>query len=296
MKTIFHRLALSLFLLIPALAQAQDVGKIAAHPALWIVHGKTGTAYLFGSLHLLPANVTWHTPAIDAALAASDVFVFEAPTDAGGIAAVQKYVAEHGVLPAGTTLPGLLPPAARADYEAALDQTQIPHAMVDNKQPWFASILLEVSLMMRQHYSPDSGVDRQVITFANAQGKPLRYFETVDQQMALMDPPDRALALKEFAIDLKSFRSEPVTLGALVDAWAQADSRQIDRLMNSDLAKVPGAKKALLDDRNKAWVAKIDAMLDEPHTYFITVGAAHLVGPQGVPALLRAKGYKIEGP
>jgi uncharacterized protein YbaP (TraB family) len=37
-------------------------------------------------------------------------------------------------------------------------------------------------------------------------------------------------------------------------------------------------------------------MLAEPHTYFITVGAGHLLGPKGVPALLRAKGYRVEGP
>ena len=124
----------------------------------------------------------------------------------------------------------------------------------------------------------------------------LRYFETVEQQMALVDPPDRRLALKEFAVDLHSLRGEATTLGALVDAWSDGNVKEIDRLMNRDLAKDPGVKKALLDDRNKAWVAKIDAMLAEPHTYFITVGAGHLAGPQGVPALLRKEGDVVEGP
>jgi uncharacterized protein YbaP (TraB family) len=43
-------------------------------------------------------------------------------------------------------------------------------------------------------------------------------------------------------------------------------------------------------------VGKISAMLNENHTYFITVGAGHLAGPKGVPAMLRAKGFKVEGP
>jgi uncharacterized protein YbaP (TraB family) len=56
------------------------------------------------------------------------------------------------------------------------------------------------------------------------------------------------------------------------------------------------AKKALLDDRNRLWIPKIENMLTEKHTFLITVGAAHLVGPNGVPNLLRAAGYTVEGP
>src|ERR1700721_4747119 len=55
------------------------LAKIKAHPALWIVHSRTATAYLFGSIHLLPSNLDWHSRSIDAALAASRVFAFEAP-------------------------------------------------------------------------------------------------------------------------------------------------------------------------------------------------------------------------
>ena len=52
----------------------------------------------------------------------------------------------------------------------------------------------------------------------------------------------------------------------------------------------------LLDDRNQRWVPQIEAMLKEKHIFFITVGAGHLTGPKGVPALLRKAGYKVTGP
>ncbi len=289
------RLAL-VFLLLPALAFAQDVGKIAAHPAMWTVHGKAGTVYLFGSIHLLPPNIAWHSKDIDAALGAADTFVFEAPTDADGMAEAKAYIDAHGNLPAGESLRADLPPDAQADYDAALAKAHIAPASLDNRRPWLASLVIQLTVMSQENYAPDSGVDHAVIAFANAQHKPLRYFETVDQQFALMDPPDNALALKEFAIDLKSMREDPTTIGALVDAWAAGDEDALGRLMNSDLAKDPGAKKIMLDDRNKAWVTKIDAMLDEPHIFFITVGAAHLAGPDGVPALLRKQGYQVDGP
>ena len=73
----------------PGPAQVQ-IAKIAAHPALWTVHSKSATVYLFGSIHLLPDNVSWHTPEIDRAMAASSTFVFEAPLDEQGKAEVAE--------------------------------------------------------------------------------------------------------------------------------------------------------------------------------------------------------------
>jgi hypothetical protein len=52
----------------------------------------------------------------------------------------------------------------------------------------------------------------------------------------------------------------------------------------------------MLDDRNSAWVPQIEKMVGEKRTFFITVGAAHLVGLMGVPAQLRAAGYRVDGP
>ena len=72
--------------------------------------------------------------------------------------------------------------------------------------------------------------------------------------------------------------------------------KSVGRLMNKELDSVPGAKKLLIDDRNAAWAKQLDATLQAHATYFITVGAGHLVGPKGVPALLRAQGYRVEGP
>ena len=68
------------------------------------------------------------------------------------------------------------------------------------------------------------------------------------------------------------------------------------RLSNAELADQPDVKKALLTDRNQRWALQIQTMLREKRVFFITVGAGHLAGPDGVPALLRAAGYKVEGP
>src|SRR5947207_13727623 len=89
------------------------IARIKAHPALWTVHSPKATAYLFGSVHLLPSNIDWHSPAIDDALKASDVFVFEAPLGAEGQAQTEAFVRANGMLPPDKALPSLLDARAR---------------------------------------------------------------------------------------------------------------------------------------------------------------------------------------
>jgi hypothetical protein len=69
---------------------------------------------------------------------------------------------------------------------------------------------------------------------------------------------------------------------------------EVARLMNAGLKTTPGAMKLLIDDRNARWVTRLSAMLAQHRTYFVTVGAGHIAGPRGLPALLAARGYRVE--
>jgi uncharacterized protein len=286
-------------LLLDAPADAEDIpviSKIAAHPAIWVVHGRDVTAYFLGSVHVLPPNVTWHTPELDAAIASSDIFVFEAPIDDSGQAAGQEFIRQHGMLAPDTALPSLLDAKTLKDYRAALALTHVPAETLDHLRPWLAGVVLELALARMENYSPDSGVDRQVFAIAKSNGRSVRYFETVDQQLSMLTPQNQKLELAEFDAGLKELQTESGELGPLVDAWSRGDAAEVGRLVNTDLEGDREAKKVLLDDRNDAWVKQLRRMLAEPHTYFITVGAGHLVGPHGVPALLRKAGYRVDGP
>jgi len=285
----------SLVFSISASAQVQ-FATIAARPALWTVHSTGATVYLFGSVHLLPANVRWHTPEIDRAMAASSTFVFEAPLDEAGKAAVADFVRRNGMLPQGTTLRSLLPKKTLGDYERALAVTNLTPALLDGERPWLASIVIDVSYLQQMRYVVADGVDQQVYAYAVAHDKSVRNFETPEQQLSLFMPKSRALEIAEFDTDLKEFQSEQASIGAMVDAWGDGDAKTVGRIVNKELDSVPGVRKILLDDRNKAWIRTLDRMLTGHGTYFVTVGTGHLVGAKGVPALLRAQRYRVDGP
>jgi uncharacterized protein YbaP (TraB family) len=278
-----------------AAAEAPPViATIKAHPALWTVHSAKGTAYLFGSVHLLPPNIDWHSPDVDAALKASDVFVFEAPMGAEGQAQTEAFVRANGMLPANEALPSLLDARARKDYREALAAAHADPATLVHMRPWLAAIVMETSALQASRYSRAGGVDLQLWDYANAQHRKIDTFETIAEQLALLMPKDEKLEKEEFQAELKEVKTSSGDIGALVDAWCDGRIAEVARLMNKGLSTTPGAMKLLIDDRNVRWAKRLDAMLAEPHTYFVTVGAGHLGGPQGLPALLKARGYKIE--
>jgi len=265
-------------------------------PALWKVHGNVGTAYLFGSIHVLPPETRWRTRAIDAAIRSSNIFAFEIPNDAKTQARIQRLVAEKGQLPAGTTLPSILTPEARADFEADLAREHVPRAAIDGKRPWLADLVLVVQQMALENASLAHGVDTVLMEEAALQHRDTRYLETLDTQIALLVPTDPKLELDEFEADLREFRNQSDEFDALIAAWSNGDLAAIDHLINGEFAAHPEARRALLDDRNHAWATKIEGWLGEHRTFFITVGAGHLVGKNSLGELLRKDGLQVEGP
>ncbi len=279
-----------------ATQQPVVMGKIAAQPAFWTVRSPTATAYLLGSVHILPPNIDWHTPAIDAALNAADTFVFEAPLGDDGKQEAQDFVRAHGLLPLDTALPSLLDESQRQDYQNAIAHSSLPPETLAHVRPWLAAMMLEGSIMHQMHYSSDSGVDRQLFSYAREHNRQIQSFETITQQMQLLMPADPKLEIEEFDVSLRELNKDRREIGALVDAWTHGDLPGLEKLLNGDLDRAPTTRKLLLDDRNARWIPQIAAMLATHHTYFITVGTGHLLGPHGVPALLAARGYRVEGP
>jgi hypothetical protein len=277
---------------------------ITAHPALWTIYGPKGKAYMLGSIHVLPPNVQWKTPEILKAIAAADTFVFEIPLDhqdrdTHKIQEVQKKVMDqNGMLPPGQSLRGMLPEAMKADYDKALDELSISPSYVDRLQPWLAALIFENAQFFRSDFEAMLGVDRQVYQMASAAKKSTRGFESLEDQLALITPEEQQAGIAELSEQIGSAlkRDGVKKVDAMVAAWARGDTAALNRMSADAFDKDPTLKKGILDNRNRRWVGELKTMLAEPHVYFVTVGAAHLAGPGGVPALMRAAGYRVEGP
>ena len=275
----------------PSVVYAQ----MPAHPALWTVHGAKGTAYLFGSVHVLPSQVDWHRKEIDTAFAKADVLVFEIAMGDDFRDKVQTLIQQRGMLPEGQHLHDLLSAEEAKALDTEVAKLSLRPDQIDKMRPWLASLAIETASIAKQNYSAAAGVD---VTMQEKAGtRAVIGLETLEQQIALIAPQDPKAELESFEVGLKTqSKPESEEMGPLLDAWMHGRPDQIAALTKKDMSPYPDAEKLLLDDRNDAWVKKIETLLQEPKTYFITVGAAHLAGPHGVPTLLRAQGFKVEGP
>jgi uncharacterized protein len=295
-------IVLGLLCATPAYTQAQPApAKFQAFPSLWHVKGDPakgdlGEVYLLGAVHVLPPNLNWRSPVIGRAISRSDVFVFEVPQDETALTQLSALIQTQGFLPAGQTLRAQLHPAALSDYDAAVAASGLSPDTMEHERPWLAGLQLMFAQIAKLKFSAGDGVDSILMAQAAKTDKQMRYLETIAEQFALLAPDDRALELQEFEAGLKDLRDVGAELEPMVHAWSTGNQVELDKLINGDLDEFPEARKQLLDDRNKRWAPKIETMLKEKHVFFITVGAGHLTGPVGVPALLRKAGYKVEGP
>ncbi|HWM60884.1 MAG TPA: TraB/GumN family protein [Rhizomicrobium sp.] len=296
-------LLFTVFLSAPAAAQisvqpaiAPGIGSVRAYPSLWHIKGEQGEVYLLGAVHVLPPEVRWRTQAISRVLSRSDVFVFEVPEDAAAMAELHTLIQAQGFLPPDQSLRAQLHPAALPDYDAAVTASGLPPPTLERERPWLAGIQLMFAQMAKLKYAAGNGVDSILMADAVRDHRQTRYFETIADQFTLLAPDDKNLEVQEFEAGLKDLRDLSAGIQPMIHAWSVGDQAKLDQLINGDLDEFPQARKLLLDDRNARWVPKIEAMLKEKHVFFITVGAGHLTGAKGVPALLRKAGYAVEGP
>jgi uncharacterized protein YbaP (TraB family) len=84
----------------------------------------------------------------------------------------------------------------------------------------------------------------------------------------------------------------------MVSAWQSSDLARLERVLKDEESKLSPAKSRefhdkFLGSRNALMAKKIEQMLRERKTVFVAVGAGHVLGSDGLLALLRAKGYRV---
>lgn len=270
----------------------------AGEPAVWTLADEDTTIHFIGTVHFLRPDLDWRSEAVDQAIAEAGTLVFEADVmSPAGARAFTEFTGEHAYFNDGQQLTSLLDEAERQELQEALDYLNLPLGAIQTFRPWYAAVNLSILQMQKDGFDPQSGVEQVLEREARAAGKSFAYLETVDEQLGrLARLPDEVQV--EFLISsAESLEEGAGFLDVLVDEWKDGDVNGLAALMsNRDMMGPDAVYDALLKDRNMAWVPKIEAMLDQPGTVLIAVGAGHLAGEDSVIKMLRDDGYKVEGP
>jgi uncharacterized protein YbaP (TraB family) len=281
-------------------ATAFIAASIFAHSAaatrdfIWKISGKQNVVYLVGSVHMLSKDFYPLGPAFDNAFKESDLLVEELDLGEATSGDAGFALLSHAMLPEDQSLEGVLSPATYDQVSRHLADLGVPIEPLKRLKPWMLAVTFEELEWQKAGYDPDLGLDKHFYDLAQAEGKAVQGFETAEFQLSLfdgmpMDQQDRMLA-----DTLKDLDTEINNVNRMADAWKAGDALAVERIVLPDLQQDPAMYKRLLVDRNRNWLPKIDALLARRGHAFVVVGAAHLLGPDGLLALLKAKGYAVD--
>jgi uncharacterized protein YbaP (TraB family) len=284
------------FLKILAAIAALCVATLPAHaadkpsPAMWKLESGGSTLYFLGSMHALPQGLEWKTPVIERALGEADVFYFETAVSSGSLRTTQTVLAKESFLPEGQTLTGMMSAKGAQTLKGLVSELRLDFDQINRLRPWSAGMYLGSVATASRKFS--YGVDTQVAQFSLSRQKPRRYFETARQQVEMLASLDKG-PISGFEEALADIRRAPEMLDRLVIAWKTGNTAEIERFALDGLAKSNQTRRIMLDERNQNWVGQIPTLIRQKRTFFVTVGAAHLIGKGSVIALLCAQDLPV---
>lgn len=253
-------------------------------PALWSVTGPHGElGWLFGTIHALPDGAKWTTAPLNDALKQAGVLVVEV-ANLGDLTTGQQAFAAVSSTPGLPPLLSRLPPDQRPALAAALKRTGLDEGNFASTESWAAALIISNA---QDAGEGENGVDQALLK----RGLPVIGLEGFAEQFAIFDHlPQRDQA---DLLYYSSVESAPDEDGQMTAAWVKGDLQTLSREANEGMLADPELRQALLVNRNRAWLARIVPLLQQKRRPFVAVGAAHMLGDVGLPAMLAAQGYTV---
>ncbi len=278
----------AVLVLILAIGACKPQPREVVTPALWEVTGERGErAWLFGTIHALPAPVDWRSAQVEAALTGSDRLVLEIAS-IDDQQALSRIYAQLAASPAQPALEARVPPSMKPVLLALLRKLKLDPDQYRETETWAAA--LTIANAAQGEADADFGIDREILKAAKA--KPVSELEGAAAQLGLFD------ALPE--ADQRDLLAAIVTEAAqdsgddrLGTAWRKGDMTVLEAETRSGMLADPQLHQVLLVDRNNAWANRLSVMLKQGARPLVAVGALHLAGPDGLPSQLAARGYKV---
>jgi uncharacterized protein YbaP (TraB family) len=277
-----------------AIGAASPAAQSPGRSFLWMVSPAAAPpSYLLGSIHVLTPEYYPLNPRIEAAFTAAKVLIEEADIDELMNPKTVMSLIGKAVL-TDRTLDQVIAADLYAQVMERADKAGLPRMVVQRMKPWLAALSLTQPALQAAGFKAEHGVDKYFFDRAKKAGMTFRALETVAFQFEMLDqlsPAQQELLLRSTIEDLDN---QIGNVKIIADGWAKGDTAVVEKLLLSSMTDSPDLYQRMLVQRNASWVAAIDECAKQQTTCFVVVGAAHLVGPDSLVAMLQKKGYKVE--
>lgn len=295
MKTFVRVVAAVIAISVASCAQApaQEEGGIT--PSLYAVRDRDSTIYLYGTVHVRPRGSDWANARVRAAIDESDEVWTELLMNPETDQQTQLLAMRLGAAEPGRPLSSWLTPEENTALNAVTTRLGMPQGALEPLKPWMASLTLTMIPLMQAGYDPASGVDRSLDVYADAVGKNMRALETAEQQLSFfanLSPEVQREMLRE---SIEESENVATMIGEMSSAWERGDDAALERAVITDSrTEYPELYQLLFVDRNNAWMTVLTQEMEGSGVDFVAVGAGHIIGPDGLVAQFRARGYRVE--
>jgi len=253
-----------------------------------------GSAHLLGSMHVARQALALD-PAIEAALAEADAIAFEVAPAELAPKAMLELVVSLGQLPAGQSLAQLVSADTMRRLEKRVASSKVPLAIWAQWEPWLVTMMLANDQLAAAGFSAEAGVEPQLGARAAHAQKPTRGLETAREQIERFDTLPLAtqeLLLRDALAGKKWWRSNDT----LESAWQRGDLESLARQIFASPRGEGAAAffEAIYFARNRDFAEDVARLIDAGGRWFVALGTGHMVGDEGIPQLLAARGYRVE--
>ena len=291
------RLLLAVFLAI--VAGAQLAAQAPVQPGklfLWEAVGEEGRAYLLGSIHLAREDLYPLDEVIETAFAESETLVVEVDLNQLDEGALQLQALGAGIYGDGRSLESQLSSDTLGKLQSFLKERGLPFGPFSIMKPWLAAISVTAMETLRLGYKPEFGIDKHFLDQAERDGKPVSALETADFQIRLLAEFPEELQALFLTQTLDDVSRIPDVVDGLITAWKRGDAEMIENVLleAADDARMKPLYDKIFYRRNVDMASKIADLLDSGGSWFVVVGAGHLVGDDGIIRRLADRQFDIK--
>jgi uncharacterized protein YbaP (TraB family) len=258
--------------------------------SLWELHGKHNTVYLLGSIHVLRPSDYPLAPAVQDAYRNSKSLLMEINLDEINSEQAQSEMLASALLPEGKSLPQIMGANRYARAESLAHDVGFELSGFDQFAPWFAAEAISQLQLAQLGFEAQSGVEMYFLERARTDGKTIAGLETVHDQISLFVSLSMDQQAEYLLSSLEQAHDLPKQVDDMVHAWQRGDTGWFETELKSDLGRDPDLYQSLLAARNRKWISRIEALLNDDKNTLVIVGTAHLVGRDSVIALLKKDG------
>jgi len=267
---------------------------------LWEVTSDNTTVYLLGSVHIGKADLYPLSPAIEDAYDDSQYVVVEVDVGSAGLFDSVELLMEKGMYPPGDNLQSNIPADLYSRLINKLEELEagLFLSMIDAFEPWVVYTMIVDLEYLELGYGAEYGIETYYLNKAAEDGKGVLELESMEFQLDVLDslPYDLQILLLEDTVynPLVEFEEQ---IESMFEVWRAGDVTEMEQMVFGGVEGYPQYQlinEALIDERNFLMVEKLEGYLEDDEVYFVIVGAAHLIGENGLVNLLIEAGYEVE--